>query len=399
MNGTPEIPSFDPAAVERFDRTGESPVITRIDESTIEATFVLRSDAPATVLLISGFSAGSASRRTLLRVDDRTVARTWTLDADYRGTYVFWSTDSSDPLPEDDHELIPLIHSSGEAIPDPCNERTFTLPPDPDHPGFEGMTFSVAQGPATHDVPDAGVALRNELTEHRFELRPGEPTRRVWLHATDGVTPETPGALLLLFDGGLYSNVMSTPSQVERLVADGIMPPTVTVYVHYIDDESRNRELLLDQDFCDAVASHLIPWAAEQHPITGDPKRSIVGGFSLGGVGALGMGLWHPERFSNVIAQSCPWSVYPGVDLFSDDASRPDGFWITDEWERNGNRDATVYLEMGTSETIFSELAPFAARLANIGLDVETGSYNGGHDYLSWSATLPGALRSIVDRW
>lgn len=53
-----------------------------------------------------------------------------------------------------------------------------------------------------------------------------------------------------------------------------------------------------------AVVRDLLSWAQDELPITGDRAARTVAGYSMGGAGAVRLGLAHPELFGTVIALS-----------------------------------------------------------------------------------------------
>ena len=54
---------------------------------------------------------------------------------------------------------------------------------------------------------------------------------------------------VLLFDGGSYLRSAAAPTQLDNLIADGVVPPVVAILVGRIDREHRNRELPPNRDF------------------------------------------------------------------------------------------------------------------------------------------------------
>lgn len=381
-----------------------SPVIEH-DGDEILATLVRRpTDGEGETLVIGGFVQGGYSPRALQRHGDLD-ARTWRLPADYLGTYLFWIGAPGLQYPDDFDALLPVLYGpDGRPVPDPTNGDRFEYPVDPERPG-PPFVQSVLRGPEAPAEPFLGARLLGRLTEHRLSSRHVGDERRVWVHESVGVDePGVVPALLVVFDGGVYAHLMHTPEQVDAMVVAGELPPVITLYCHYADDASRNRELACREDFADFVVDELVPWAAGRWHFTDDPARSIVLGSSLGGLCAGWIGFRHPERFRNVVAQSVPWAWRPDEAEPSGDEERG---WLAARWAERGPRDTVVYTEMGSFET---GLAPdgvsalehthrFVRQLRDLGVDVDEQGYSGGHDFLCWRATFARALRSIVARW
>jgi enterochelin esterase family protein len=392
-------------AVDAVRAGSPSPVIER-DGDEILATLVRRpADGEGETLVISGFAQGGYSPRVLHRHGD-VDARTWRLPADYLGTYLFWVGAPGLQYPETFEDLLPVMYGpDGRPLPDPTNDDRFEYPVDPERPG-PPFVQSVLRGPAAPPERFLGAPLLGRLGEHRLRSEHLGDERRVWVHESVGVDePGVVPALLVVFDGGIYAHLMHTPEQVDAMVVAGELPPVITLYCHYADDTSRNRELACRDDFADFVVHELVPWAAGQWTFTTDPARSIVLGSSLGGLSAGWLGFRHPERFRNVVAQSVPWAWWPEHDQGVEGVEGTG--WLATRWAEHGPRDTIVYTEMGSFET---GLAPdgisalehthrFVRQLRELGVDVDEQGYSGGHDYLCWRATFARALRSIVARW
>lgn len=386
-------------AVRRLDEGIDGPLVTAAPDGHVDVTLAYRA-APGdgAVLVVAPFAQGGLSARQLHAVADTgAVARTWRVPSALLCTYLFWVGREGVELPEPDAQLIPVMYRDPDAPrPDPSNPERFTYPVDPENPG-PPFAQSILRGPdAPLDEPTGASIV--ELSEHRFASTNLGDERRVWVHVAGDIGPTEP-ALMVVFDGGIYAHLMHTPAIVEALVDRGEVPPMVTLYPHYANDESRNPELMCRPEFARFVVDELVPWARERWRFTTDPAQSIVVGASLGGLSAAYLALEHPDRFGNVIAQSPSMGWHP--------ASPTQANWLTDQWAQRGPVDANVYVEMGELErgigddgrSAFDHTADFAVRAAERGTSVDFQTFCGGHDYLCWRATFPRALRSISSRW
>lgn len=394
-------------AVEAFRAGAPSPVIER-DGDEILATLVRRpADGEGETLVISGFVQGGYAPRVLHRHGD-VDARTWRLPADYLGTYLFWVGSPGLQYPDTFEELLPVVYGpDGGPVVDPTNADRFEYPVDPERPA-PPFVQNVLRGPAAPVEPFLGAPLLGRLTEHRVRSEHLGDERRVWVHESVGVDrPGVVPALMVVFDGGVYAHLMHTPEQVDAMVSLGDLPPTVTLYCHFADDASRNRELACREEFADFVVTELVPWAAARWTFTTDPARSIVMGSSLGGLSAGWLGFRHPERFRNVVAKSVPWGWWPEDDDPRSEPAHGGGGWLAAQWAERGPRDSVVYTEMGSFEVgagpdgvgALEHTHRFVRQLRDLGVDVDEQGYSGGHDFLCWRATFARALRSIVARW
>jgi enterochelin esterase family protein len=394
-------------AVARFRADRRSPVFATDGDAVLVTLVRERHEGEGETLVVGGFVQGGYTPRVLDPYGELD-ARTWRLPADYLGTYLYWVGAPGLIYPDDFDALLPVLYGpDGGPRPDARNDDRFEYPVDPEHPS-PPFVQSVLRGPAAPDEPFLGAPMLGRLTEHRLRSERLGDERRVWVHESVGVDDATaaePPVLMVVFDGGIYAHLMHTPEQVDALVARGELPPTVTLYCHYADDASRHAELACRADFADFVTTELVPWAAGQWRFTDDPARSIVAGSSLGGLGSGWLAYRHPDRFANVLAQSVPWGWRPDGDP-PPAGAEPIG-WLTERWLADGPRHTIVYTEMGTFETgtdahgvsAFDHSLRFVEQLRSVGVDVDFGTYSGGHDYLCWRATFARGLRSIVARW
>jgi enterochelin esterase family protein len=130
-----------------------------------------------------------------------------------------------------------------------------------------------------------------EIVNHRLYSQILDNERTLWVYTPPGYTAEAePYGLLLLFDGWAYLDVIKAPTMLDNLLADGLIPPLVTVLLDIIDFGVRSRELPCYPPFADFVTQELLPWLTQHYHITPDPAQRIVGGFSFGGLAAAFIG-------------------------------------------------------------------------------------------------------------
>ena len=78
----------------------------------------------------------------------------------------------------------------------------------------------------------------------------------------------------------------------------------VALFVGNAPDDARSRELPCNPVFADFLASELLPWAHGLYYFTTDPRQTVVGGSSFGGLASAYAGLRHSETFGNILSQS-----------------------------------------------------------------------------------------------
>lgn len=143
----------------------------------------------------------------------------------------------------------------------------------------------------------------------------------------------------------------------------------------------------------------------------GGPKRAIVG-VSMGGYGAIKLGLHHPELFAFVGAISAavdvprrPFTIrriaqsrhYDSIFGPSGSQTRRanDPFVLA---RATNPADAPYfYLTCGDQEGLLGPNREFSELLAQRHFKHEFHTIPGGHDWAQWNASLPGLFRSLIE--
>ncbi|WP_273223513.1 alpha/beta hydrolase-fold protein [Pseudomonas sp.] len=295
------------------------------------------------------------------------------------------------------------------------------------------------------DVPEAGdrrtllaTAQRDPLNPHSFGKQKYEPslTRSVmelpdappqpWLNKRAHVAPgsvereslkseilgntrdvyvyrpagwnnidQQPG-LLVLFDAHAYTRQVPTPTILDNLIADGLIPPTAALIIANPSDETRPVELPPNADFARFMAQELMPWAKQQGLAT-DARQTVVAGSSYGGLASAWLGLQHPELFGNVLSLSGSyWWSPPNTE----------DQWLARQYAASPRLPLRFYLQAGLFED--KSGSPGAGildsnrQLRNVlqakGYPVEHVEYASGHDYLQWRGSLACGLISLIGK-
>jgi enterochelin esterase family protein len=129
----------------------------------------------------------------------------------------------------------------------------------------------------------------------------------------------------------------------------------------------------------------------------------VVAGSSAGGLAAACSGLWHPEVFGNILAQSGAfhWTPLPGNDTTD---SSPEPNWVARQFISSPKKPLRFYLDAGSAEFNAAGGADailFCTRtlrdvLRAKGYEVQFQEFEGGHDYLSWRGTLADGLIALL---
>jgi enterochelin esterase-like enzyme len=208
-----------------------------------------------------------------------------------------------------DHEAITM--TAGAARPDPLNRRRWRVDPHSvDAPEYRGS--SILEMP---DAPPQPWIVRRpgvppgRIEKRRFTSAILKNEREVAIYLPPGYSPHAkPYPLLVVFDEEAYLTCVPTPTILDNLIADKQIPPMVALL---IGNAPGARELVCNPEFTGALVRELLPWAHRLYNFTRDPRQTVVAGSSACGLAAACAGLWHPETFGNVLAQSGAFHLTP----------------------------------------------------------------------------------------
>jgi enterochelin esterase family protein len=224
-----------------------------------------------------------------------------------------------------------------------------------------------------------------------------------------------PAGLLVVFDGESSGgdlkgfNPIPGPVILDNLIAKKRIDPVVAVFVD--SGTTRDRDLGCYPPFADFVARELIPWVRSHFRVTTDPARTVVSGFSRGGLGAAFCAFRHPELFGNVLAQSGAFWWHPDAD--HDRKLTPEkrqlaalgreSGWLTRQFATSPARPVRFYLEAGQFEInegggIRTESRRLRDVLQAKGYQVTYSEHPGDHDYIVWRGTFADGLLALLGK-
>jgi enterochelin esterase-like enzyme len=345
------------------------PLADRRDEVLV--TFVYRDAQARHVLVMKG--PGDPRDAMLSRVRDTDLwARSFRMAAEARFTYCFAPDFPDEPPPPAEMEEL---------------ERT--LRADPYNHNRVGTQRSLCELPLAPSSPFT-VARRvvpaGEVHAHIVASTRLGNTRNVHIYTPPGFDgTRGPYPLVVLFDGIDYLAAIPAPIILDNLIAQARIPPTIAIFIDPVD---RHRELMLDRAFLDVVAHELVPFVQRRYHASADPRATVVGGFSAGGVAAVWSAHLHPEMFGNVLAQSDARFPLPtGLDVYA---------FVAREIANAPPRETRFHLEDGHAlplATPFRHLLPVLAAKGN---RVTVQTFIGGHDPSSWRVRLGDALVALL---
>jgi S-formylglutathione hydrolase FrmB len=222
-----------------------------------------------------------------------------------------------------------------------------------------------------------------------------------------------------------YSQVLGRHVHLNALVPEGASSPAAVLLLHGMCDDENTwlRRTCLERYLLGRALAVIIPngehgwWcdsprgafeslAQETCDYAQDllrlrPGRWGIMGNSMGGYGALRLGLRHPDRFASIVA------LAPAVDLqrilAPHDLSTifPQGYGAKDDPRLLAAglvahpRRTAVHLLCGSEDTLFGDHQMLHQHLTALGYNHRQGIRPGGHFWDTWDAFLPTALTAL----
>lgn len=222
---------------------------------------------------------------------------------------------------------------------------------------------SCAQTPGTQvsskPAPGSGNA-GVEQTVNWTEAQPGTPKgkvematlddkeykrkRRVWVYTPPDYNQKSsaPYRLLICFDGLTYTSEIPLPTILDNLLAAGKIWPTVAVMVD--NEEARLEDLANRQSFANFMGNELLPWVRNNYRVATEADKTILCGYSAGGLAAAYVAWKRPNLFGNVLSQS-------GAFWRGNEGGMNDTEWLTEQFKNSPKLNIRFYIEVGALET------------------------------------------------
>ncbi|WP_400771563.1 alpha/beta hydrolase [Methylosinus sporium] len=199
----------------------------------------------------------------------------------------------------------------------------------------------------------------------------------------------------VFLDAELYRDRVGATSIIDALDANGDIDPSLFVFVSMESAASRWVECPCYFPFARFIEEELFPWLENAYPCALEAQERVIVGLSYTGLAAAYVSMTNPSRFTKVISQS--------GSFWSNDC------WIIDYFEKlDPKPKAEFYLDVGLQETQDNVLhkedvlqtisqieavKKFRDALLRHGYRPHYVEFDGGHDFVAWSFTLPDALR------
>jgi enterochelin esterase family protein len=200
--------------------------------------------------------------------------------------------------------------------------------------------------------------------------------------------------LLVLFDGFFYRNSIPTPTILDNLIHAGKIPPIVAVMIDN-PGKSRVSELGYNPAFEDFLSKEMQPWIHEHWNVTRDPRKSIVGGLSMGGSAAAFVAMRRPDLFGNVLSQSGAFADGNGKDVKWE--------WLASQYEASPKLSIRFFIEEGLLEDVSRDGPTGVAANRHLAQILKTKGYvvnyeevGGSHEPVHWRGALAEGLISLT---
>jgi enterochelin esterase-like enzyme/rhamnogalacturonyl hydrolase YesR len=301
-----------------------------------------------------------------------------------------------------------MVSPRPQKMPNVCNDplaaRTYAEQSVVELPGAPTQPWS-------QPMPEVPQGKREA---HKISSTILKSKRAVTVYTPAGYDPAgADNGLLVVFDGescgGDLVGDNPIPGHVilDNLIAKKRIPPMVVLFVE--SGDTRDRDLGCSEPFVDFLAKELLPWTHAHFRVSSDPARTVVAGFSRGGLAAAYCGLRHPEFFGNVLALSGAFWWYPEAD--ADRARRGEKAkrmvdretgWLTRQFVKTSRlRPVRFYIAAGSLEVgPVGGIRPESRRLRDVleakAYQVTYHEYIGDHDYVSWRGLLADGLLALV---
>lgn len=200
-----------------------------------------------------------------------------------------------------------------------------------------------------------------------------------------------PYGVILLNDGFEYINILSAKNVLDNLISKGEIPPIAAIFVDSTKDRALN--LKCSDEFNEFLSKEVMNFVKDRYNISNDPKKNVVGGYSLGGLAASYMALKHSDIFGNVLSQSGSyWYKRDGYNS-------KDELWIVNQFKNSTKLPVKFYINVGVIEPKMSMIDTnfeFSKTLRQLGYNVKFDKFGSGHDYLCWGETLAYGLKYLL---
>jgi enterochelin esterase family protein len=286
---------------------------------------------------------------------------------------------------------------------DPLNPKRWLF--EPGQTIYEYSSLAELPGATPQPWIDKNPATRaGALRTRQFKSAVSGAERILWVYTPPDYHADIGAAndLVVVLEGGFYLQFVSPQTTLDNLIAAGMIPPTVVVFVVSAGRE----ELPVNATFADSLATELVPWIRSQYHVTEAASKTVVAGASFGGLGATYAAFRHPDVFGSVLCQSGSFWWAPdhtgGPDT---DATRETG-WLAKQFIGSPKLPLKFYMDAGTFEVDTQGIGGWPLEtsrhmrdvLLAKGYDVHYQQFVGAHSPVNWRGTFADGLLALLVR-
>ncbi|GAA5057415.1 alpha/beta hydrolase-fold protein [Nocardia callitridis] len=294
--------------------------------------------------------------------------------------------------------------------------------PDRVYP-LAGLLGGDPEGVATADrwesvltLPDAetfssldGGPLRGKLDTHSLNAQalPGE--RTVSVYTPPGYDGSTALPVVVLLDGEMALRSGRLDEQLDRMIADGTIPPVIGVFWANLTVVSRMTEMACDPALPTAIADELLPWLRENYAVSASREDVTIAGMSFGGLASAWLALERPDAFGAALALSPSLWFAPAPTSPDEEPEQPQ--WLTRRYASKPTVDVRLFVSVGLLEnsalpvpgpeplTMIKAARNFRDLVLRKGYDlVGYREQPGGHDFVNVNRVIEHALPALLRR-
>ncbi len=368
------------------------PLVERLAnrQDSVVVTFVWLGDSlTRNVVVITPLTLVDFSGSILSRLRDTDVwYRSFVLPTDTRFLYRFAPNDKLVPFERDTNVFARFVTMKR----DPANPKVFDM-------GAFGLMsiLELPQAPSDSLIRPSDQVAHGAVSRIIIRSRVLGEDRILWVYTPPHYDPHATRRypVLVLMDGRSYQDLIPTPTILDNLIAQGMVPPAIAVFVD-TPGPSRDRDLNCNRGWDEFLTTEVVPWLDARFRTMRAAQARTIGGFSLGGLAAACAALRHADVFGNVIAQSGSFYRAP-------DGEPPE--WLARHAAKGDRLPLRFYLSIGSFE-----IAPIPSRdptmltasrhlrdvLMAKGYPVTYVELSSGHEHVAWRATLGRAIEAVL---
>jgi len=179
----------------------------------------------------------------------------------------------------------------------------------------------------------------------------------------------------------------------------------------YLDGKGTGRA------YCKYVGKELVEYVSNTFGLSGKKEDIYIGGYSMGGFGAIHTGLTYPETFGKIFALSsaliihnienikedfrdgvADYDYYSSIfgDLSALDKSENNPEYLICKMKENQQNIPFIYMACGTEDFLIQENRAFHKFLLEETVDVQYVESPGAHNWTFWNQNLEPAIQWLL---